>query len=733
MVKVTKGDIMPITWKWGISILNGQEITKEISLDMEGAEPLIPGENQFAFSRNMVQTENNVSTCSCCFKMEKGNISHGRLFLAAELPAYRDDWFIFIPSACYDGNCFSMVDVNSYPPCFFRDHIPRDAMDPGVVGKEVPSLHNGFNRQITDASAPLIGIFMPEKKQTFFLALEQDTILGNNGIELAVTKERNLQILLSFPSCRRKTFCACKNLDTAPALTAGLEVSIAFQTRIMETEDIVSFYKSFAEIRNLFPEQGAFRHYRSLSHAEEILLKMFEEDRFLKEYGFYTKARGQKVLELGWVAGQEYSAIFANGSENAKRQVMTQLEMIFANAQLESGFFTSLASVKEDNKIYWKTINFPPVEGKNTCIVRFECEMLFFLIKLLRLLDERNVTYPDRWKASLYKLAKALEKFYLTYGQFGNIMEPHTGNLVLGGSGNGMLGPGAMALAAEYFREESFLAVAMDAAGNYVKDLRKKGYTYGGPGDAMNMPDSESAFSLLESLVTLAEVDEKNRAEWLQQAQFAADYCASWVPAVAYKFPKDSTFDRLGLDCRGAVQANLQNQHGAPAACINSSSAFFRLFRMTGEKRFLEILREIVHNCVQYISTENTPITAYDGRPLPVGDICEKVFFQDYVKRQGEIFCASGGWTEIAVLLTVTENPGIYCDTEKDFLFVMDHIDAQMQGDLLTVSNPFDYSISVRVFVEKEGGKTYDFQPFPSFKKITLQGKEKKSFSIKSL
>lgn len=726
---------MEISWKWGISELEGTKIVKEIAGDMMKEPSLSLGENTFCFSSQKKELKGDAEEFSCRILAEKADMKEGRIFLAAELPAFRDDWFIFIPSACYDGNRFNMVDVNFYPPKFFRDYVPRDPMVPGVVAKEVPSLYNGFNRQVTDGSAPLIGIFMPDKKETFFLALEQDTLLGNNGIELTITEERALQILVSFPSCRRRAFCACKNVDTAPSLHSGLEIKTTFQTRVMATENIEAFYKAFAQIRSLFPEQKAFRHYRSLSHAEEILLKMFEEVRFLEEYGFYTKGRGQKRLELGWVSGQEYSALFANGSETVRKQVMTQLETIFQGAPQKGGLFHPFADVQEDNKLRFRSINFPIVEGKNTTLARFECEILFFLTKLLRLLDESKTAYPSEWKNALFEHAKTLENLYMEYGQFGNIIEDGTNKLILGGSGSGMLAPGAFAVAAEYFKEPGFLETARDSAKNYLKDLRQKGYTYGGPGDAMNTPDSESAFSLLESLVTLAELDEANRQYWIREAEFCADYCASWVPAIAYKFPKGSMFDRLGLDCRGAVQANLQNQHGAPAACTNSSNAYFRLYRMTGEKRFMEILREIVHNCVQYISTENTPIIAKDGKPLPAGDICEKVFFQDYAKMQGEISCFSGGWTEIAVLLTVTENPGIYCIPEKDLLFVMDHVDAVLEGDQLTVSNPFDYPVSVRVFAEteKEREKPFSFWPFQNFKKITLAGKEKKSFSLADL
>ena len=729
---------MEIDLKWGFSLLNGLKITDEVSGKFPAEPELVLGENRFSITRERKEIGENAEEISCHFKADKADIKEGRLFISATLSGYRDDWFIFMPSACYDGNQFKMIDVTDRAASYFQDFVPRDTMMPEIVTKELPSLHNGFNRQITDASSPLIGIFIPETREAFFLALEQDTLLGNNGLEMKLDPEKkSLEILLSLPSCRRKSFVMCRNLDTAPSLVTGQNVDFSFQMRRMPAKDIAEFYKDFAIIRNYFPEQGPYKHYRSFSHAEDILLKMFEEVRFLKDYGFYTKARGQKRLELGWVSGQEYSALFFNGNENVKKQVMTNLEFIFQRCLLENGFFLQIAEVKEDEKLHIRALNYPMKEPQGTTLMRFECEMLFFLTKLLSLLESCHASYPTEWKNALYKLAEALEKLFLTYGQFGNILEVATGKLLLGGSGSGMAGPGAFAVAAEFFREPRFMQLARNSAKDYCKSLHRHGFTFGGPGDAMNTPDSESSFSLLESLVTLAELDEENRETWIREAEFCADYCSSWVPAVAYKFPENSTFHKLGIDCRGSVQANLQNQHGAPAACISSSSAYFRLYRMTGKLRYLELLKEIAHNCVQYISTENTPIiTNSKGNPyLPTGDICEKVYFQDYTRSRGEIYCASGGWPEIAVLLTITENPGIYCIPEKGFCFTMDHVDAGLEGDTLTVSNPFDYAITVNILTEKEEERKtpLGFWPFLNYKKLSLAPKEKKSILLTAL
>ena len=47
--------------------------------------------------------ENVRSTFVACKDTE------GRFFIDLEFPAWQDSWFIFIPSACYDGNRFTLI------------------------------------------------------------------------------------------------------------------------------------------------------------------------------------------------------------------------------------------------------------------------------------------------------------------------------------------------------------------------------------------------------------------------------------------------------------------------------------------------------------------------------------------------------------------------------------------------------------------------------------------------
>ena len=89
--------------------------------------------------------------------------TEGRFFIDLEFPAYQDDWFIFIPSACYDGNRFTLIPE---PPMklLMVDFTPEDPLNPPVTMLEVPALNNGFNREITDGSAPVLGIWKKNER-----------------------------------------------------------------------------------------------------------------------------------------------------------------------------------------------------------------------------------------------------------------------------------------------------------------------------------------------------------------------------------------------------------------------------------------------------------------------------------------------------------------------------------------------------------------------------------------
>ncbi|MBR2364063.1 MAG: hypothetical protein IKA79_02565, partial [Lentisphaeria bacterium] len=199
-----------ISFSTGLTTFSGREIQEEYFLQT-GENILHDGKTVIRLSaKDICVEEGGKKEHHITFSVQESAVKEGRFFFDALLPFYDEKWFIFIPSSCYAGNDFVMVKEHCYPPKYFVHYTPEDPMHPEIAMWEIPSAGRGklFNRSVTDGSAPLAGIFMPERKQAFFLTLEQGTVLGNNGIEISVTNDNSLRILLSLPCVRRNSrFC----------------------------------------------------------------------------------------------------------------------------------------------------------------------------------------------------------------------------------------------------------------------------------------------------------------------------------------------------------------------------------------------------------------------------------------------------------------------------------------------------------------------------------------------
>jgi len=66
----------------------------------------------------------------------------------------------------------------------------------------------------------------------------------------------------------------------------------------------------------------------------------------------------------------------------------------------------------------------------------------------------------------------------------------------------------------------------------------RKELTYEGPGDALQNPDCEPSFGLVESFVLLN--GETRNKRWLNFAKQAANQFSTWVLSYNFKFPASS-------------------------------------------------------------------------------------------------------------------------------------------------------------------------------------------------
>jgi hypothetical protein len=282
------------------------------------------------------------------------------------------------------------------------------------------------------------------------------------------------------------------------------------------------------------------------------------------------------------------------------------------------------------------------------------------------------------------------------YRQLGQFVNVDSGEIVVGGSTAAALAPAGLALAAAYFKKDDYLRVAKAAAQQMFDRYVRAGLTCGGPGDALQCPDSESAAALLESFMTLFE--QTGDRAWIERAGAVARQLATWV--ISHDFHPAGGGDAAGaVRTAGAVLSDAQSRHGSPGYVLFSGEALLRLYRATGDVAYLELLRDTVHNLAQYLPRAEQ---AARVRGEPAGSA--RADTSDWLDATGDVVPAVGVY-DTSSLLAYAEVPGVYVQTDTGFVHAFDHVEARIKqrtGERVTVtlSNGTKADAAVRVMAE---------------------------------
>jgi hypothetical protein len=142
-----------------------------------------------------------------------------------------------------------------------------------------------------------------------------------------------------------------------------------------------------------------------------------------------------------------------------------------------------------------------------------------------------------------------------------------------------------------------------------------------------------------------------------------------------------------------------------------SGDCLFKLFRATGNRHYLELIRDIAHELPQCLSREDRPMPlVIHGMPPYIsapGSMHERVQMGDWQAGfidVGEVNCDSY-FCEINGLLTWCEVPGLYVQPDTGIVCALDNINARVMdrsGSVLKVklSNPTKFTARVRVLSE---------------------------------
>lgn len=636
------------------------------------------------------------------FSVENGEMPDAVSGIETVVPDWKTDNYLLMPAAVYDSNR-TEVRTETYPPAN-KDFLVE--LEPPLHSSGIPHFDpqgGGTIEQTTgDAAFPGVGYYSPAAGETFWFLTPCRNDQGNYGYTLTEEVEKEeLHFTVASPVFRRFRQGMCRSFpanDPPTHLKKGDKITFAIAFSRKKADSVSSLFSHMAEVRNNMEPAGTFPAVFPMSQADRMIREKFCTSNWDQASGYFmtaTDINAQNICshwQLGWIGGGIAHLPMAFDDDPAIRQkARKDAATLYGKAQNESGLYYGCA---KHGKYYCDAFmdSFPDRRS----LLRKNADVLFYQSRFFRLLEDAGETVDPAWKDSLCRQAFAFCSIWEKYQQFGQWVNIDSCDIITGGSASAVMAIGGLALASEYFGVKKFLDCAEDAAEYYAVNFLEKGILNGCPGEIMQACDSEAGSAMLESMMTLWEITGK--ACYLDRAEKAALYCMSWCVSYDYQFPPGSPFGKLDLKSAGTIWANVQNKHSAPGFCTSSGSALLRLFRATGKRIYMDMLRDIVRALPQFVSRPGHRIAQLED-----GWINERVNLSDWEGpgMVGNVFHGSC-WPEVSLMLSYFELPGVYVRKDTHEVWCLDHVEASLDNDDLIISNPTAFPARIKILTEND-------------------------------
>ena len=695
-------------------------------------QQIITKNAEWEISSKFIPSSNNkdLVDVEVSFRLAKGNEQNASVSVDFEFDNWTKENYVMMPAAVYNGNRFESRRI-AYSPKLndIRDIGP----DKPIIISDVPRLNikNGPSR-IQERSGgmalPAVGFHSPTLNQGALIITKQANTWGDYGINVEETASKKGVITIMSPLVRERYKYEIADNQVAstdmPAnFKVGDEVKFVFRVYLFQSPGIQTVFDQYFAARKDLCEPAHMTPLYSFSECYNAIEDKFNAQNFVPEWGYYAIGMRENFLQdwqIGWTGGMisTYPLLFSNNNKTIEN-VVANFNWLFPNGISPSGFFWD--SGEKGNKWYGGDIRKPL--STNWHLIRKSGDALYYIIKQFDLMKKKNITVQPEWEKGTRGVADAFVLLWQKWGQFGNFVDSGAGDVIVGGSTSGAIVPGALVLASKYFKNDLYLEVAKLSAQKMYDDYISKGISCGGPGDAMQNPDSESWYAMVESFALLYETTGDKK--WLKYGEETAAQFSTWVMSYNYVFPKSCLFSKLNMQTTGAVFANTQNRHGSPGICTHSGLALLRLYRATNNPKYLELLKEITQTIPQFMSHSSRSIAGMSS-----GWINERVSTTDWFEGIGEIKPGST-WAETAMLLTSVELPGIYVDLEKKTVTTLDQLQSELvssngKSAKLKITNPTKIVAQVIVLAENKLQKSqlWSENKFFGKKKIAIQPNE---------
>jgi hypothetical protein len=670
------------------------------------------------------------------FKLEKGAVTDAGIGLTFSFARWSRGHYVLLPGACYAGNRFESRHI-AYPP------LLAEAADVGpnvpIIVSDIPRLNvkpgpSRLQVLAADLATPAVCVHAPTTGTGVIALCDPATRLGPSSLTLEENDDRTrARLTLGAPGVREDFAYAQGNTrlpskDRGAAFRAGDEVVLRVRLHVFDCADVQGLFDRLAVVRKDLTGPTA----RPPELPFSVAFKAHEERtnrRWNEDHGYFAcaaapDARGV-VYENGWRGGLGATLpLVTFGDARSRERSLRALAAVFRGGQAASGFFHSAHDGKRWLEDGPASARATAAEGARRPagarradrwhLVRRSADTLTFAVKQLMVLGRQDADFKpeSRWVKGVGRCADAFVRLWDREKQFGQFVDVETGDVVVGGSTSAALAPAGLALAAAYLKRDDCLAVAHASAEQMYERYVRAGITCGGPGDALQCPDGESAAALLESFMTLHE--QTGESVWLERATAVARQVSSWV--ISYDHPLAATRPPAAGDVRatGAVFSNAQNGRGAPGYTLLSGDALFRLYRATADVAHLDLLRDTVHNLAQYLprAEQDDQVVRSTGERAPRRGRADTSDWLDPGVDVGPV----GGAYDAACLLSYAEVPGVYVRTNRAFVYVFDHVEARVRerasGRLIVaLKNPTTADASVRVLAESDADAARPLAP----------------------
>ena len=681
------------------------------------------------------------------FVLKKENLTSSGIAVAFDFTNWSSNNYILAPASVYNGNRFRILPVQ-YPPYIYD--TKDKPMDMPITITNVLHLNSdkspGKIEMLTGScSTPILSFYNPKAKRGWIMLTSQTNPFGNSGLIIQEDlSSKRATFVLSAPGVRENRYVMTgftKSTDQPADFKTNDKVELKMRVYNFPANDLQAFYDKVFTIRKDLSGPTVYRNVAPFSAINEIILDHHDKTKFYEDskYAYIcSEPKGDQPywhLQAGWggVPAFSFPQVIQSTPERLIRitKSFDVLKLMQGKTGLTHGIFMK-------GEFFGDNFN-EKEQNRHIAMVRRNGEMLFFGIQSLELLKMQGKasSIKPEWEEMFRKQADGIVQIWKDYGQFGQFIDVETGKMDVNGSTAGAVCITGLLLACEYFNNPGYLKIAEEAGRYYYNRDLVKGYAGGAPAEILQGQDSEAAYDITEAYTTLFE--KTGNPEWLKYARDAAALFSTWTVSYDYKFPEGSVMHRIDARSTGAVWASIQNAHGAPGMYILSGNFLLRLYRATSDKRYMELLKDIAHNVVQYTTTEKNPVVP---KAVP-GSVSERVNLSDWEGAENIGGSIPDGDSNMAwgivTSLTITQNPGIYLRFDTGDLFVLDNIEAKItkrdtKNITLRITNPTPYDAKISLFSEdsRMAGVVMDRYAFMKWPKMEVKSGETKEINIGS-